>query len=178
MDGENKQEKQGKSKKIKVKIGIAFLVIVIIALGGVIYWLLNREEEPEKRMPSEGLIVDPSYEGNNTPTFTTDMNMIWTFQSGKRVSNDAVIGNSSANTQDVYFDLYLADEEETLLYSSPVIPVGKRLDRLKLDKALPDGRYEAVCTFHLLDNEDHEKEISSVSFDITLIFREQNSGDS
>lgn len=175
MDGENKKEK---SKKIKTRIGIAFLVIIIVALAGVIYWLLNREEEPEKRMPSEGLIVDPSYGGDDTPTFTTDMNMIWTFPSGKRVSNDAVIGNSSANTQDVYFDLYLNDEEETLLYSSPVIPVGKRLDKLKLDKTLPDGQHEAVCTFHLLDNEDHAKEISSVSFDITLIFRTQVSGNS
>lgn len=177
MEKEKEQEKKDK-KKVMIKIGIALLVIVIAVLAGVIYWLLHREEEPEPRMQSEGLIVDPEAEIEEDPMFTTDMNMVWSFPSGGRTSLDAVIGNSEENVCDTYFEVYLDDEEETLLYSSPILPIGKRLDKLKLDKALSDGAHEAKCTFHLLDPKDHDREVSTVTFDVTLIFIPTLSGDS
>lgn len=167
---EEKKREIGKKRKILTRIGIVILVLVIAALAAIIYWLLNKEEEPEKRLPSEGLVVDPEDANEAAPMFTTDMNMVWTFSSGNRTSNDAVIGNSADNTCDVYFEVYLDDDDETLLYSSPILPIGKRLDKLKLDKALPDGVHEAHCTFHLLDQEDHDRELSTVTFDVTLIF--------
>ena len=98
------------------------------------------------------------------------MNMIWTFPSGSTVSNNAQIGNSASNLYECYFEVYLDDEEQTLLYSSPVLPVGKSLDRLELDQALPDGTYEAVCTYHILDDENPDEELGKVSFAVTLMF--------
>lgn len=156
-------------KKTKNWIVIFLLLIVIIALGIVIYMLLHKEEETIDRNASEGLIVDET-EPEEDPTFTTDMNMGWTFPSGGRTSSDAYIANSKYNKNDVYFEVYLDDEEQTLLYSSPILPVGKKLKELKLDKSLPDGRYSAMCTFHLLDNGDPDKEVSKVSFGVTLLF--------
>ena len=65
------------------------------------------------------------------------------------------------------------DEEQTMLYSSPVLPVGKRLDILRLDKTLKDGIYEATCTYHLLDDEDPERELGSVSFGVSLMVMDE-----
>lgn len=167
---EEEKSKTDGEKKRRNWIVIILLLIVIAALGFVIYMLLHKEEEPLDRNASEGLIVDEADEPEEDPTFTTDMNMGWSFPSGGRTSTDAYIANSEYNKHDVYFEVYLDDEDQTLLYSSPVLPVGKKLQELKLDKSLPDGTYSAMCTFHLLDNDDPDKEISKVSFGVTMIF--------
>jgi hypothetical protein len=44
------------------------------------------------------------------------------------------------------------------------------LDKLELNQVLPDGDYDAVCTYHLLDDEDSTKELGKVSFNVTLMF--------
>lgn len=162
-----------KLNKNKVVIGlIILLLVIIIGLGIAVYMLLHKPEEPKPdRTVSEGLVVDGDVnEKASNARFTTDMNMIWTFPSGSAVSNNAVIGNSASNEYECYFEVYLDDEEQTLLYSSPVLPVGKRLDELKLDRVLPDGTYDAVCTYHILDDEDPDMELGTVSFSVSLMF--------
>ncbi len=163
-------EKKSK-KKVIIIVVIVALLVVIGALGFVIFNLLNKEEPKPQRDVSQGLVVDGGMEQKaKDARFTTDMNMIWTFPSGSVTSNNAIIGNSASNLYECYFEVYLDDEEQTLLYSSPVIPVGKRLEELKLDKSLPDGTYDAMCTYHVLDDEDPEKELGSVSFAVSLVF--------
>lgn len=169
-------EKKNSKKKILIIAAVVLLLCTIAVMGAVIYRLMNKEEEPVKteRAVSAGLVVDDHVDEKiANARFTTDMNMVWTFPSGSTVSNNAIIGNSTSNQFDCYFEVYLDDEEQTLLYSSPVLPVGKRLDKLELDEPLPDGEYEAVCTFHLLDDEDPEKELTTVSFGVTLMFIKQ-----
>lgn len=168
MEGE--RQRSDVKKKTKNWFIIILLLIVIAVLGIVIYMLLHKKEEAVDRSASEGLIVDEEDVPEESPTFTTDMNMGWSFPSGGRVSTDAYIGNSEYNEHDVYFEIYLEDEEQTLLYSSPVLPVGTHIKKLKLDKSLPDGTYPAECTFHLLDDDDPDKEISKVSFSVILVF--------
>lgn len=171
-----------KEKNLKGKILIIALVAVLVAiisvLGIVIYNLANKPDEPvsQDRRISEGLAVgnEESNSKASDARFTTDMNMVWTFPSGSPISNNAIIGNSPSNLYECYFEVYLNDEEQTLLYSSPVLPVGTRLDQLELDQALPDGDYDAICTFHLLDDEDPEKELSTVSFAVSLMFLPQS----
>ncbi len=165
---------QKKSKK-KILVIAAFIVLaaVIGILGIVIYKLVNKEEEVQRpeRAVSEGLVVGGSTNQKASEArFTTDMNMVWTFPSGSDTSNNAQIGNSKSNLYECYFEVYLDDEEQTLLYSSPVLPVGTRIDKLKLNQVLPDGSYEAICTFHLLDDEDSEVELGTVSFAVSLMF--------
>lgn len=173
MEKEKSEEKKTKKKIIIIAVIIALLVVIGV-LGFVIYGLLNKEEPKLQRDVSEGLIVDPDEidQKASEARFTTDMNMIWTFPSGSKVSNNAIIGNSASNLYECYFEVYLDDEEQTLLYSSPVLPVGKRLDQLKLNQVLPDGSYDAVCTYHILDDEDPEKELGTVSFAVSLMFVE------
>lgn len=169
MEKENKKSK----KKILIIAAAVVLLAVIASMGAVIYSLMNKKEEPaaRERAVSAGLVVDDNIDQKAADArFTTDMNMIWTFPSGSAVSNNAVIGNSGSNLYECYFEVYLDDEEQTLLYSSPVLPVGKRLERLELDEALPDGDYDAICTYHLLDDEDPDKELGTVSFGVSLMF--------
>lgn len=160
-------EKEEKKSKSKIII-IILLLLIIVALGAVIFFLLHKPK-PE-RGTTAGLAVEDIDEKAANARFTTDMNMSWTFPSGSAVSSNAEIGNSSSNLYDCYFDVYLDDDEQTLLYSSPIIPVGEKLDKLELDQVLPDGTYDAVCTYHLLDDEDPDKELGTVSFAVSLIF--------
>lgn len=159
----------GKKDPKGKKIIIIVLILVILALAAVIYFLLNKPEKKADRDISEGLVVDNLDEKAANAKFTTDMNMIWTFPSGSAVSNNAQIGNSSSNLYECYFEIYLDDEEQTLLYSSPVLPVGKRIDKLELNQVLPDGSYDAVCTYHILDDEDPDRELGTVSFAVSLM---------
>lgn len=167
-------EKSKSKIKIIVIAAILILLLTIGALGAVIYKLVNRqEEEPAKpqRAVSAGLVVDGNIDQKVADArFTTDMNMIWTFPSGSAVSNNAIIGNSASNLYECYFEVYLDDEDQTLLYSSPVIPRGKRLEQLELDRVLADGTHNAICTYHILDDEDPERELGTVSFAVTLMF--------
>lgn len=173
MEKEKSEGKTSKKKAIIIAIIVALLVVIGV-LGFVIYSLLHKEEAPKpQRDISEGLIVGDDYDKKASEArFTTDMNMIWTFPSGSKVSNNAVIGNSSSNLYECYFEVYLDDEEQTMLYSSPVLPVGKRLEKLELDQTLPDGSYDAICTYHILDDEDPERELGTVSFTVSLMFME------
>lgn len=175
---ETEKNKASKKKKILITIIVLVLIAVIAVLAFIIYKLLHKEPEP--RNASEGLAVEDEYDKAEDATFTTDMNMVWAFPSKGRTSTNARIKNSEDNQYDVYFEVYLEDpkktDEENMLYSSPVLPVGKRLKQLKLDKTLPDGEYSATCTFHLLDDEDPDKEIGKVSFGVTLIFGVDVSG--
>lgn len=166
---------QKKSKK-KLLIIIAFVVLIaVIGILGVVIYRLSTKKPEEAQKPeravSEGLVVGGSTNQKASEArFTTDMNMTWTFPSGSDTSNNAIIGNSVSNLYECYFEVYLNDEEQTLLYSSPILPVGKRLDKLKLNQVLPDGSYDAICTYHILDDEDTEIELGTVSFTVSLMF--------
>lgn len=168
------QKVNDKSKMKIIVIVLTFLLLIVTGvLGGVIYKLINKTAEPVRadRDISEGLVVDSNTNSKaSEATFTTDMNMIWTFPSGSAVSSNAIIGNSASNLYDCYFEIYLEDDEQTLLYSSPVLPVGKQLEQLKLNRVLPDGAYDALCIYHILDDEDPDKELGTVGFSVSLMF--------
>ena len=119
---DTKDNEKGNSKW--KKLFVLLLLLVIIVLGVIIYFLLNKPEEKDERDISEGLVVGEVDEKAANATFTTDMNMIWNFPSGSAVSTNAQIGNSTSNLYECYFELFLDDEEQTLLYSSPVLPAG------------------------------------------------------
>lgn len=173
MDKEMKESKKEEKNSSKgKKVIIILLILVIIGMGVAIYLLLSKPEP--KRDISEGLVVDNNIDKKASDArFTTDMNMIWTFPAGSAVSTNAEIGNSKSNLYECYFEVILDDEEQTLLYSSPVLPVGKRIEKLELNQALPAGAYDAVCIFHVLDDEDPEKELGTVALAVSLMFVEE-----
>ena len=102
--------------------------------------------------------------------YRTRMNVDWVFPSPGGPSTNAYVENAANNTRTVYFDLILADTGE-LIYSSPFIPVGAKLENFSLDAQIPAGKHSAVVIYHLVDEYHHE--LTTVSVNVTLHIAEQ-----
>ncbi len=174
MSGKTKEGKNGKI------IIIAGVVIIIVLLGVIIFMLASGKEdkeEPKKRnivvnesnaesvaaqMIEEGQeFVEPGY-------YTVSMDTDWHFSKGDAISDDAWVDNLVENTNDVYFDVFLAENEEEAIYQSPVIPRGSYLEQIALDKPLEKGIYDCVIVYHLVDEEQETVSTLRVAFTITV----------
>lgn len=167
----NQDKKKGGKKKT---VGIVILVLIILVLAGVIIYLLTSREPKERRnevitpdnvdemikQMEEEEFVEPGY-------YTVTMNYDWHFATGDAVSSDAYVENTVQNTNDVYFDLFLADDEENAIYKSPVIPVGSRLQDIALDTPLDAGTHDCILVYHLVD--DDQNTISTLRVTVTVI---------
>ncbi|WP_044936444.1 hypothetical protein [Pseudobutyrivibrio sp. LB2011] len=169
----NTNDKGNNVLRIAIIIGI---VIIVALLGVIIYLLINRgkTEEPEKRnvvVSQENVdevveelalqeFVEPGY-------YEASMSNTWTFATGFDVSEDAYVANVEGNTNDVYFDVVLAEDEDQVIYKSPVIPRGSELNNIALDTPLEAGTYNCVCIYHLID--ENQNTISTLRVGITII---------
>jgi (2Fe-2S) ferredoxin len=97
--------------------------------------------------------------------YTASMNVDWVFATWDSPTNNAFVENDTYNTRTVYFDLF-DDESGELVYSSPYIPVGEKLEKFALEKELSAGSHMATVTYHLVD--DDHNELSTVSVAVTL----------
>ncbi len=169
--GKQKQKKTRKGGFI-IGIGIAILVILI---GIIIYLLLSRDAEPEKER--RNVVVTPENvesvleeldDAKEAGYYTVTMNPVWHFETGKAVSYDAVVENVEKNTNDVYFDIVLEGDEDNVLYKSPVIPRGGRLEEIALEKPLDAGTYNCVVIYHLVDEEQNTLSTLRVTLEIVV----------
>lgn len=168
------EEKKSQSNKKGGKIALAICIgIIIILLGVTVYLLLNRQEdEPVNRnvVVNEDNVEDvlaqlEQREPVPVGYYEAIMNSTWNFAAGDAVSDNAYVENAESNTNPVYFDVTLADTEETI-YESPILPVGTHLDEIKLDTNLPAGTYDCILTYHLLDEEN--RSISTLKVTVTV----------
>lgn len=168
--GQNKS--LGKGGKIAVFVSIA----VIIALLVVVILLLlhgQKKEEPKRNVVITPENVEQVIEDMATQEFvepgyySVSMTNIWHFATGDAVSEDAFVENREENTNDVYFDVFLAEDEETPILQSPVIPRGAELNSIALDTPLEAGTYDCVMVYHLVD--DDQNTISTLRVGITII---------
>lgn len=171
-------------KKIKERgkvIIIAGLLLIIILLGIIVFWLLkenNNEKNITNDAISRGVVVNPDNveelveqmkeEPEPVPvgTYEVTMNSTWNFADGSSASDNAYVENSTANTNDVYFDVMRSDTSE-IIYSSPVLPVGTHLDNITLDKALSSGSYDCIITYNILDDTGNSQ--STVKLALTVV---------
>lgn len=157
-----RQNNRGKGgNKGVVIVGIIAVVIIAVLVGVIVFLLKPQEEEkrnvvvtPEnveevlEELEEEGGITEPGY-------YTVTMDTTWHFVNGNEPSYDAVVLNVEKNTHDVYFDIVLENDESVVLYKSPVIPRGGRLENITLDTVLDAGTYNCVVIYHLVDeNQD------------------------
>ncbi len=172
------------TKKSKALVIIMGLIIVI--MGVVMAIILTKGKkvdtaseqtvtEPERRstLISEDNVdevieemanreyVEPGY-------YNVRMNTEWHFESGDAECPDSYVENSEMNTSDVYFDILLAEDEEQVLYKSPIIPVGKTLNNVKLDKKLDAGSHDCIMVYHLVDENQNTTSTLRVSFTIVI----------
>ena len=167
------EKKQGNGLKIAIIVGIAVVIVLLVV---VIVLLVKGKEEPdeEKRnvvinsQNAEQVVEEMTNQEFVAPGYyTTTMSTTWHFSKGDAVSEDAYVENIAENTNDVYFDVYLADDETDPILASPVIPRGSRLDNIALDKPLDAGTYDCVMVYHLVDEEQNT--ISTLRIAFTII---------
>ena len=172
----NKSSKQN-SKNNGAKIAFIIGSIVIIALLAVIVVLLvngkGKKEEVKRNVVvtkdkaeeiAEEMIqeeyIEPGY-------YSTQMSTTWHFATGDAVSEDAYVLNDKSNTNDVFFDVFLAEDESTPILESPVIPRGSEMTDISLDKKLKAGTYDCVMVYHLID--DDQNTVSTLRIGFTII---------
>lgn len=167
----NQEEKKGGKKTLSIVI----LVLIILVMAGVIaYLLMSRKPAEEERRnvvvtPDnvEEVIQQMEEEEYVAPGYyTVTMNFDWHFAAGDAVSEDAYVENAVENTNTVYLDLFLAEDEENAIYKSPVIPVGSSLEDIALDTPLSAGTYDCVAVYHLVD--DDQNTISTLRVTVTV----------
>lgn len=164
-------------QKKKKKGGILVAIVIIALIGVIIYLLLHRQPEPEPEKERRGVLVTPENvedvlkeadESVPEGYYTVTMNPTWHFANGREASYDSVVENVENNTHDVYFDVVLAEDEGKVLYSSPVIPRGGRLEAVELDEALNAGTYDCVVIYHLVDEKQNTISLLRVALQIVI----------
>lgn len=156
----------------KMQILIITLAIVIIAMAAtIIYLLLPKDDKLTTKKDDRPTVatednIDEVIEAMNEPVedgyYEVSMNTVWTFDGD---TSNAYVENVLSNTRTVYFDVTLADTGE-LVYSSPYIPVGEKVSGFVLDQKLDAGNYNALVTYHLVD--DNKEEVSNLSVTVTF----------
>lgn len=171
VDTDKKKKDSTKSKMPVLVIGICVVIIAILAVA--IVYLLNSRQEPAMAPDKGNLIVDESNletiedqlkDSVQDGMFQMNMNTTWRFKEGDPTSGNAYVANAAANHYPISFEVYLNGEEE--IYSSTLMPVGTQLKELSLNKELPKGQYDAVCTYHLWD--ENEEEVGSFGVNIII----------
>lgn len=168
MAEQEKGESQRKRSRILLILCVAVIIVLLVTI--VVLLLKNQSDakinsNKESSLPKRNVVVNEenaeemaeeilNQEKVVPGTYQVTMNSTWNFQDGTSSSDNAYVENSTANTNNVYFDLQLSDSEETI-YESPVIPVGSYLNNIKLDKDLDAGTYDCVLIYHLVDDEQN-----------------------
>jgi hypothetical protein len=166
--------KEGKRRAgKKKKVVIIILILIILILIGVILFLLLRKPEEERRnvvITPENVerVLEELGETAEAGYYTVTMNPTWHFKVGNEVSEDAVVENVETNTNDVYFDIVLAEDEEKVIYKSPIIPRGGRLEDIAFEEELEEGIYDCVVIYHLIDDEQNTLSTLRVTLQIVV----------
>ncbi len=165
--------KRVQEQKKSRKGGILVAIVIVILIAIIIYLLLPRDEDDEKRnvvVTPENVerVLEKADEAVPDGYYTVTMNPIWHFANGSEASYDAEVENVAENTNDVFFDIVLEEDEEQVLYKSPVIPRGSRLEEIVLDETLDAGTYPCVVIYNLVDEEQNTLSTLRVSLEIVI----------
>jgi uncharacterized protein YxeA len=162
------------AKKQRNKIFVGIYILLIIIIGAIAFFLVRGKDEDTKRnvvVTEENVdeiienmadeeYIEPGY-------YSASMNTEWHFENGESVSKDAYVENLVENTNDVFFDVYLIDDEDKPILESPILPRGSRLEDIALDKDLSPGTYECIMVYHLVDEEQNT--VSTLRVGLTII---------
>lgn len=169
----NRQLSPSGNRKSRTGLIIAFAAIAACAAIGIIAMGLGKDAgDSYNRVVTPDNVdevikqLEMSNQQVSSDRYVALMNYSWTFPDGDSASSDAYVENSPQNQFPVYFTVALADDRNNVIYTSPDIPVGSRLENIKLDKALDAGVYDTVITYYLLG--DNRQVRSHVSMTLTI----------
>ncbi len=166
--GESQIQKKNK------KLMISALVILVLAVV-IIYLIMGgNEDEPKRnivvtRDNAEKVLNDMMEQDYVEPGYySASMSTTWHFANGNATSEDAYVANLEENTNDVYFDVFLEDDENEAILESPILPRGSELNNIALDTPLSAGTYDCVMVYHLVDEEQNTVSTLRVGFTIII----------
>lgn len=154
---------------------IVVLLIVVVVLIGVIIYITRAKEEVKRNVVVTPDNVEEVIDSMSTEEYTapgyyeTSMTTTWNFEDGEATSEDAYVENVANNSNDVYFDLVLAEDNDHVILSSPVIPRGSSLSDISLDEDLNAGTYDCVMIYHLVDGEQNT--VSTLRVGVTVVVK-------
>ncbi len=163
----NTSSKQKMSVKARIAIGVT-VVVILGLIATIVYLVLPKDSDKKDNRPTvvTEQNVEEVIEAMDKPVtdgyYEVSMNTKWTFDGG---SSNAFVENATSNTRTVYFDVTLADTGE-LVYSSPYIPVGSKIENFALDAKLNPGAYNGIVTYHLVD--DNHEEVSNLAVTVSF----------
>lgn len=169
-------------KTTPLLIGGGVVIVALVVVIAVMAGKLNSKSDataaddvdaPRNVVVNEKNIdemVDQMLAEEPTPAgaYQVTMNTTWYFRDGTSVSNNAYVENVENNTNDVYFDVEMADTGE-IIYKSPLLPLGSHINSIALDKDLDEGTYDCVCVYHLVDEE--QKTLSTLRMSVTIVIQ-------
>lgn len=100
--------------------------------------------------------------------YRTRMSNDWVFQTATSPSTNVFVENAPSNPGTVFFDVVLPDTGE-VIFSSPYLPLGARIDSITLDVELPPGEYSPVVIYHLLDDDYEVRTTVSVGINLRIL---------
>ncbi len=100
-------------------------------------------EEPKENSEAE----DPNRLAPGS--FQVTMTTTWNFPDAESAAEDSYVENAVNNAYDIRFRIVLAEEEDTELYVSPLLPVGSYTAGIRLQKELEPGTYPCVAVYTL-----------------------------
>lgn len=184
-----------KDKKQKKKTGLFLIVggmaVIIVLLVAVIVLLMRKPEEVQVPAKPESGTVTTTEEPRRSVVVTQDtaeevadnlfqqeyiepgyysvsMSTEWHFATGDSISEDAYVENLAENTNDVFFDVFLVDNEDEAIYKSPLLPRGSELNDIALDTTLSAGTYDCVMVYHLVDEEQNTLSTLRIAFTVIV----------
>ena len=161
--------KSNVKKKVSPLVIIFPVIIVAVIVGILIIAFVGKESDANVVVTPDNVeeIIAQLREEERVPigSYEVAMNTEWTFPDSKTASEDAYVSNAVTNNSTVYFDITLEGSTD-VIYKSPYIPVGSSVQNITLDNDMDKGVYEAVLTYHLVD--ESYKETSKVSVGITI----------
>ncbi|MBO5088425.1 MAG: hypothetical protein J6C01_07105 [Lachnospiraceae bacterium] len=149
---------------------VAVILVVTVAIIVTVVLVLSGGDKGERKAivtPDnvDEIISDMQDNKVDPGMYEVTMNTTWDFNDGDSASSNAYVENSTANSNDVYFNIVRSDTGEEI-YSSPIIPIGSHLEDITLDKSLDKGEHACVLTYHLLD--ENEEEESTLMINLTI----------
>ena len=163
---ERGQEQQEKDKMTIWARRICLIIAIIILILLLLHFCGNRGRptEPDNRPDTveirTGGIDDAALEGMTdeeivaelnrqvqASMMTMTMNPDPTFQNGR---GNLLIHNDVTNHGPIVVEIRRNDNND-LIYTSPMIPLGKRVNYGALDVVLPPGTYPCTALFHYVD---------------------------
>lgn len=156
-----------KNKKRNILIGSTF--VVLLGVIGVLLYIIFKPEPVRSNVVTRDNVETAAQdvkEKVREGMFEMTMNTQWIFPDSSSPSTNAYVSNSEHNNRAFYFDLVLSSNDE-VIYSSPTLPVGTKIENITLEKEITAGTHDAVVQYYLLD--DAGEQVSSVGASVKLI---------